>query len=226
MKKSELKSLIKEVITELYNSEFSPSQICAQNNNGLETEAIGLGVAEGDVGNFEKQVIHRLLKLPKYKNDANAAKKAANQIAQLAKSGDKRVTEMWMAWEAKNHVSPSGVVTNMDPSDDDYEINYGKDGLAGKDRLAKEALDQSGAAIGNDPNDPLAKKLSDTRAKEQKSVEDIRKLDGQKATREKRDFSKVKDEERRKQKSQTDLAKATKEAEKIEQSLTKKINKI
>jgi len=30
------------------------------------------------------------------------------------------------------HTSPSGVITNMDPKDDDYEINYGKDGLAGK----------------------------------------------------------------------------------------------
>ena len=36
--------------------------------------------------------------------------------------------------EAKTHISPSGVETSMDPSDDDYEINYGKHGLAAKDR--------------------------------------------------------------------------------------------
>jgi len=29
-----------------------------------------------------------------------------------------------------NHISPSGVETTMCPDDDDYEINYGKDGLA------------------------------------------------------------------------------------------------
>lgn len=42
------------------------------------------------------------------------------------------------AWEilveAKAHISPSGVKTTMDPSDDDYEINYGKKGLVAKFR--------------------------------------------------------------------------------------------
>lgn len=37
----------------------------------------------------------------------------------------------------KTHVSPSGVKTNMPPSDDDYEINYGKNGLVAKDRKAR-----------------------------------------------------------------------------------------
>jgi hypothetical protein len=36
--------------------------------------------------------------------------------------------------EGKWHVSPSGVKTNMPPTDDDYEINYGKKGLAAKFR--------------------------------------------------------------------------------------------
>lgn len=34
----------------------------------------------------------------------------------------------------KWHISPSGVKTNMDPSDDDYAINYGKQGLVAKFR--------------------------------------------------------------------------------------------
>lgn len=38
-----------------------------------------------------------------------------------------------IADKEKEHVSPSGVKTNMEPSDDDYEINYGKKGLASKD---------------------------------------------------------------------------------------------
>jgi hypothetical protein len=38
-----------------------------------------------------------------------------------------------IADKEKEHVSPSGVKTNMEPTDDDYEINYGKKGLAGKD---------------------------------------------------------------------------------------------
>jgi len=36
--------------------------------------------------------------------------------------------------EAEKHISPSGVQTDMDPTDDDYEINYGKDGLVAKHR--------------------------------------------------------------------------------------------
>ena len=36
--------------------------------------------------------------------------------------------------EAGWHISPSGVKTNMNPSDDDYEINYGKNGLVAKFR--------------------------------------------------------------------------------------------
>lgn len=36
--------------------------------------------------------------------------------------------------EGKTHISPSGVETRMDPSDDDYEINYGKHGTVAKHR--------------------------------------------------------------------------------------------
>jgi hypothetical protein len=36
--------------------------------------------------------------------------------------------------EAEKHISPSGVETTMDPKDDDYEINYGKNGLVAKFR--------------------------------------------------------------------------------------------
>ena len=39
--------------------------------------------------------------------------------------------------EGREHISPSGVKTNMSPQDDDYEINYGKKGLVAKDRKAR-----------------------------------------------------------------------------------------
>lgn len=38
----------------------------------------------------------------------------------------------YMKGKEGQHTSPSGAKTNMDPKDDDYEINYGKAGLAGK----------------------------------------------------------------------------------------------
>jgi hypothetical protein len=39
--------------------------------------------------------------------------------------------------EEKTHISPSGVKTTMDSSDDDYEINYGKNGLVAKYRKSQ-----------------------------------------------------------------------------------------
>lgn len=36
--------------------------------------------------------------------------------------------------ETKSHISPSGVKTNMSPKDDDYAINYGKQGSVAKFR--------------------------------------------------------------------------------------------
>jgi RNA polymerase sigma factor (sigma-70 family) len=41
------------------------------------------------------------------------------------------------AAEGKKHVSPSGVETNMAPSDDDYDINYGKNGVVSEFRKAQ-----------------------------------------------------------------------------------------
>jgi spore germination protein YaaH len=49
-------------------------------------------------------------------------------------------TRDYMKAKEDQHVSPSGVETNMDPEDDDYEINYGKAGLAGK--FLEEQFDQ------------------------------------------------------------------------------------
>jgi len=42
--------------------------------------------------------------------------------------------------ESKSHISPSGVETNMDPEDDDYAINYGKNGNVAKFRK-KQGVD-------------------------------------------------------------------------------------
>lgn len=39
--------------------------------------------------------------------------------------------------EGKKHISPSGVETDMKPSDDDYAINYGKDGSVAKFRKSQ-----------------------------------------------------------------------------------------
>lgn len=42
---------------------------------------------------------------------------------------------------SNQHISPSGVKTNMNPSDDDYDINYGKNGLVAKFRKEKDVAE-------------------------------------------------------------------------------------
>jgi hypothetical protein len=51
-------------------------------------------------------------------------------INQYAQTIAERVLMKESKGEGKWHTSPSGVKTNMSPSDDDYEINYGKHGAA------------------------------------------------------------------------------------------------
>lgn len=51
----------------------------------------------------------------------------------IAGAQNKKLGEQGMA-EGPWHISPSGVKTNMSPTDDDYEINYGRDGQVAKFR--------------------------------------------------------------------------------------------
>jgi len=52
--------------------------------------------------------------------------------------------------EAKTHISLSGVETSMDPSDDDYEINYGKHGAAAKDIKEQDNEKSEGCGCDDD----------------------------------------------------------------------------
>ena len=56
-----------------------------------------------------------------------------------ADTGTKRLSNA-MKKESAWHTSPSGARTNMSPSDDDYEINYGKHGAAALDEVSKDTL--------------------------------------------------------------------------------------
>lgn len=58
-------------------------------------------------------------------------------INQYASTIAQRVLMKEGKGEGKMHISPSGVKTNMPPTDDDYAINYGKNGLVAKDRKAR-----------------------------------------------------------------------------------------
>ena len=60
------------------------------------------------------------------------------KINQYANIIAERVRLKESGGEGKWHISPSGAKTNMPPTDDDYEINYGEEGLAGKENPTDE----------------------------------------------------------------------------------------
>lgn len=79
---------------------------------------------------------------PRYKKDAGISKDKETAFhAKLDKlvhnTFGKRDDEMEEDGVGKTHISPSGVKTNMPPTDDDYAINYGKNGLVAKDRKSR-----------------------------------------------------------------------------------------
>jgi len=58
---------------------------------------------------------------------------------------DKIISDAGKFKESKSHVSPSGVKTNMSPSDDDYAINYGKNGNVAKFRKKQDLNIKTGS---------------------------------------------------------------------------------
>lgn len=64
-------------------------------------------------------------------------RKAAMKRGEVKHKGRVDSLESYIAEKGKKHISPSGVETNMDPSDDDYAINYGKNGSVAKFRKSQ-----------------------------------------------------------------------------------------
>ncbi len=50
------------------------------------------------------------------------------------------------------HISPSGVLTNMSPDDDDYEMNYGMNGLVAEFRKANNLDIETGNSLSDNFN--------------------------------------------------------------------------
>lgn len=59
-----------------------------------------------------------------------------------------------LLFEAKEHISPDGIKTNMDPNDDDYKINYGPGGLVAKDRKVRGVDVKTGSKKTDEERDP------------------------------------------------------------------------
>lgn len=84
------------------------------------------------------------------------------QMVGTKKKNGKEVPNCVPANEEKTHTSPSGVKTNMDPSDDDYDINYGKNGLAAKFRKSQGLDVKTGKKKTNEAAEIQEAKMKDS----------------------------------------------------------------
>ena len=104
MKRSELKSIIREAIEEVMN-EFAP-----------------LGVAETRLDektppNFPKALHDKLLK--QYKDDESKAYATMWKIFYAKDGGHKKMNEMWTAWEAKSKINEATEEQNAEHDETD-----------------------------------------------------------------------------------------------------------
>jgi hypothetical protein len=98
----------------------------------LEQMARDQGVAESSY-TTEKQLLTRIRqimhdrKLSGTESNAGELHRLKQQLKDMRSQQGVAEGRAGDFKEGKTHISPSGVKTNMDPSDDDYAINYGKD---------------------------------------------------------------------------------------------------
>ena len=116
MNKSELKKIIREVVEEVMKDDFAP-----------------LGVAqewrldEKAPPDFPKKLHDKLLK--QYKDDEGKAYATMWKIFHAKNSGNKKINEMWMAFEGKDHDE-----TDMNNPEEKREVELAK--------KAKEAAEE------------------------------------------------------------------------------------
>ena len=116
MNKSELKNIIREVVEEIMKDDFAP-----------------LGVAqewrldEKAPPDFPKKLHDKLLK--QYKDDEGKAYATMWKIFYAKKDGNKKINEMWMALEGKDHDE-----TDMNNPEEKREVELAK--------KAKEAAEE------------------------------------------------------------------------------------
>jgi hypothetical protein len=116
MKRSELKNIIREVVEEVMKDDFAP-----------------LGVAqewrldEKAPPDFPKKLHDKLLK--QYKDDEGKAYATMWKIFYAKKDGNKKINEMWMAFEGKDHDE-----TDMNNPEEKREVELAK--------KAKEAAEE------------------------------------------------------------------------------------
>jgi hypothetical protein len=119
MKRSELKNIIREVVEEVMKDDFAP-----------------LGVAqewrldEKAPPDFPKKLHDKLLK--QYKDDEGKAYATMWKIFHAKNSGNKKINEMWMAFEGKDHDE-----TDMNNPEEKREVELAKKAKAAAEEILK-----------------------------------------------------------------------------------------
>ncbi len=119
MNKSELKNIIREVVEEVMKDDFAP-----------------LGVAqewrldEKAPPDFPKKLHDKLLK--QYKDDEGKAYATMWKIFHAKNSGNKKINEMWMAFEGKDHDE-----TDMNNPEEKREVELAKKAKAAAEEILK-----------------------------------------------------------------------------------------
>ena len=116
MNKSELKNIIREVVEEIMKDDFAPL--------GLARE---WRLDEKAPPDFPKKLHDKLLK--QYKDDEGKAYATMWKIFYAKKDGNKKINEMWMAFEGKDHDE-----TDMNNPEEKREVELAK--------KAKEAAEE------------------------------------------------------------------------------------
>jgi hypothetical protein len=155
MKRSELKSIIREAIEEVMN-EFAP-----------------LGVAETRLDekappNFPKALHDKLLK--QYKDDESKAYATMWKIFHANNSGNKKVNEMWTAWEAKSKINEASEEQNAEHDETDLsnpeenkEVELAKKIKAlANDLLSMHGVESEEGAEGEEDNTEEAPKAPES----------------------------------------------------------------
>lgn len=124
MNKSKLKALVREVISEMYSEDFAPLGV-AEEKEPLTEKA---------PPNFPKKLHDKLLK--QYEDDPSKAYATMWKIFHAKNSGNKRVDEMWMAFEGKG-MDKKHDETDMSNPEEKREVELAKKAKEAADAILK-----------------------------------------------------------------------------------------
>jgi uncharacterized protein YukE len=123
MKRSELKNIIREVVEEVMKDDFAPLGVAQEWRLDEKTPP-----------DFPKALHDKLLK--QYKGEEDKAYATMWKIFYAKKNGNKKIDEMWTAWEGKS-VNETHDETDMSNPEEKREVELAKKAKDAADAILK-----------------------------------------------------------------------------------------